>query len=196
MDDQRKTRRELLQELVHLRQWVADLHGTDRLGRETTENGRLLGLGLALARVRDEVWRMRRAEDIETVLEAVGEGLRTASVPFLYCGVNVIDARADPPSVTAYSMRQQGPAAKRWRELGDGALVDFWRAGEPVYRPDLHSNDPYDESRHIPAMRAVVDVPFSHGTLAASSNRPHAFGAADLDALEHMTVVLSEGFRR
>lgn len=196
MADGDKTRQELLQELVRLRQWVGDLHSAGRGGDGAEADGHLLALGQALSRVRDEVWRMRRAEDIEQVLEAVGDGLKTAGVPFLYCGVNVIDDRADPPAVTAYSMRQQGPAVKRWHELGDGALVDFWRGGKPVYRRDLHSEDPYSESRHIPAMRAVIDMPFSHGTLAVSSNQPHAFGARDLDTLENMAVVLSEGFRR
>ena len=74
MEDERKTRQELLHELVRLRQWVGDLHGTGQ-APFAADDGRLLALGLALSRVRDEVWRMRRAEDIQTVLEAVGDGL-------------------------------------------------------------------------------------------------------------------------
>jgi signal transduction histidine kinase len=197
MSDGQKTRQELLQELVRLRQWVGDvLGGKSATPANSIEGDRLLRLGLALCRVRDEVWLMRQTDDIEKVLEAVGDGLEAASVPFLYCGVNVIDDRVDPPAVTAYSMRQQGAAEKRWRELGNGVIVDFWRGGTPVYRRDLHSVDVYGESAQIPAMRAVVDMPFSHGTLAVSSTTPGVFDAEDLEVLENMAVVLSEGFRR
>ena len=45
-------------------------------------------------------------------------------------------------------------------------------------------------------MRAVVDVPFSHGTLAVSSSRPDAFSAEDIAVLQELAAVLSEGFRR
>ena len=55
---------------------------------------------------------MRRVDDIETVLEAVGEGLRALEVPFLFCGINIVDDSGGSPSVTAYSMRRQGPSER------------------------------------------------------------------------------------
>ncbi len=139
---------------------------------------------------------MRRVDDIETVLEAVGEGLRALEVPFLFCGINIVDDSGGSPSVTAYSMRRQGPSERRWQTLGGGLIAQFWRGGEPVYRLDLAREDPFAESSGMPAMRAVVDVPFSHGTLAASSPEPGAFAQRDLDILCDMAAVLSDGLRR
>ena len=45
-------------------------------------------------------------------------------------------------------------------------------------------------------LRSVVDVPFSHGTLAASSTEPEAFSEEDIGTLRELAQVLSEGFRR
>ena len=44
--------------------------------------------------------------------------------------------------------------------------------------------------------RSTVDVPFSHGTLAASSTRPGVFARADREIMQDMAGVLSEGFHR
>jgi len=95
-------------------------------------------------------------------------------------------------------MRQERPP-QTWQlpRLPDGGpLVRFWKGQKPVYRPDLDSEDLYGEKPGLPAMRSVVDVPFSHGTLAASSPRPNAFSGEDLRILQDMARILSEGFRR
>lgn len=43
---------------------------------------------------------------------------------------------------------------------------------------------------------SVIDVPFSHGTLAVNSEKPDAFSKQDIVLLEKMAQVLSEGFKR
>ena len=193
MSHDHKTRNQLLEEVSALRRRVAELESVemDQCAQSAEERTQLV-----LQRVRQEVWKMKRADDIETMLEAVGEGLRTLEVPFLFCGINVVDASGESPSVTAYSMRRQGPSERRWQAMGGGLITQFWRGGELVYRPDLASEDPYEETAGLPAMRAVVDVPFSHGTLAVSSPDPEVFTQRDLDILRHMAAVLSDGFRR
>ncbi|MEW6756057.1 MAG: ATP-binding protein, partial [Candidatus Latescibacterota bacterium] len=45
-------------------------------------------------------------------------------------------------------------------------------------------------------VRSVLDVPFSHGTLAVNSPAPNAFSARDVEALQALAEVLSAGFGR
>jgi hypothetical protein len=127
-----KTRNQLLEEIKALRRRVAELESaeTGRCAQDAGEE-----VEHVLQRVRQEVWKMKRADDIETMLEAVGEGLRTLEVPFLFCGINVVDHSGASPSVTAYSMRRQGPSERRWQTLGGGligAVLALWRTGLPA----------------------------------------------------------------
>ena len=57
-----------------------------------------------------------------------------------------------------------------------------------MYRPDLEQEDPFDEKAAISQfyekrIRSVIDVPFSHGTLALNSDRPHAFSEDQVEWL-------------
>ncbi len=45
-------------------------------------------------------------------------------------------------------------------------------------------------------LRSIVDVPFSHGTLAVSSRQPDVYRSEDIEMLRELAEVLSEGFRR
>ncbi|MFA6112069.1 MAG: histidine kinase dimerization/phosphoacceptor domain -containing protein, partial [Candidatus Latescibacterota bacterium] len=96
---------------------------------------------------------------------------------------------------TAYTMDQQGQW-RRYEFSGDRLVVGFWERGEPVVRHDLWEDDPYQERVHLPRLRSVVDVPFSHGTLALSSREPRIFGDQHLALVLDMAGLLSEGFSR
>ena len=77
------------------------------------------------------------------------------------------------------------------------ACSRFLRAGIPAYRHDIDRAKYYQEHatlRH--AVRATIDVPFSHGTLAVSSPVPNAFTRRDIVSLQGLAEVLSDGFRR
>jgi signal transduction histidine kinase/DNA-binding NarL/FixJ family response regulator len=151
---------------------------------------------LALYRVREQVWRMDDPEQIDDVMDTVGRNLRDLSVPFDYFGVNVLAEIDGEPGVIAYTMNADGEWAFR-RHTGPFELIRRFHAeGRTVYRPDLHSDDPYGEREELVRLRAVVDVPFSHGTLAASAFEAHAFEADDLEVLEELATVLADGFRR
>ena len=160
--------------------------------------------------VRDAVWRMRQQDDVWTVLQVLERQLRALEVPYDHLAVNAVDNTTDPPVV---SILQRPPGslpgevavrpAVRWiRPFGPGPslIADFWRAGRVAYRPDLVSEDPHREYERVrqryPAVRALVDVPFSHGTLALNSSVPQAFAPHHLAALTELAEVLSEGFRR
>lgn len=161
----------------------------------------------AIERIRQAVWQMRAAEDIHTVLQVMQAELRQVGIAYQALGVNVIDP--DTEEVTArYLARSLPGTEERWifRDEHDagirgGAMVDFWKGRKVVYRPDLHVEDPYGERAWAdphpgrPA-RCVLDVPFSHGTLALNSPLPDAFSAEDIQAFQEIAGVLSQGFRR
>jgi len=189
MNDQDKNREQLIQELSELRQQVAELHEDPIPIRERWKRQQQ-----ASFRVREQVWKMRGVEDIEQVLEAVGESLRSMEVPFMYCGVNLVntDTRS---AASLYTMNPEG----EWHKgpiSGGPLIVRFWEGQEPVYRRDLHREDLYEERSRIGRVRSLVDMPFSHGTLAVSSPEPEAFSTADLEVLKNMAGLLSEGFQR
>ena len=162
--------------------------------RQRRRAARLRRQQLALYRVREQVWQMRTAADIDRVMTTVGENLVDMGVPFLYFGVNVVDLRNEE-RVTTYTMDHEGEWRHRQVEQPP-LLLQFWREGKVVYRRDVWADDPYGERKDLGTRRAVVDVPFSHGTLAASSQQPDAFSEDDLEILQELAGVLSEGFRR
>ena len=171
------------------------------LQAEIEERRRREARQIALTRVRQEVWRMQGARDIRSVMEAIWAGLRRLGVPFHHCTMNVIDADATPPSVRVYGYSETG----EWRPpvLEPHVvklIVDMWRQGGPVYRRDLSREDVHAEAeligRVMGPIRSVLDVPFSHGTLAVNSVDPHAFSDSHLGVVQELAGVLSEGFRR
>jgi signal transduction histidine kinase/ligand-binding sensor domain-containing protein/CheY-like chemotaxis protein len=176
---------------------VPGLLTTTRYYRQRAEAERLRLRQLALYRVREQVWRMQDPDEIEQVMDTVGANLRDLGVPFHYFGVNVLSTgSATGSSVTAYTMDDAGDWAFRRHNRVFPLIQKFHREGRTVYRPDLHTDDPYSEREDLERVRAVVDVPFSHGTLAASSRLPNAFAEMDRDVLEQLATVLSEGFLR
>lgn len=150
------------------------------------------------SRIRDEIWGMKSSVDMRQVLMAVWKGLHELGVPFMYCSVNLVEERKDPERVMAYSMNPEGQWYHRpVTAPGTAVLLQIWRGQETVYRLDLEQEDPYSERSHLAVpLRAIVDVPFSQGTLAVSSLQPRAFSKTDLEILRDTAQVLSEGFSR
>ena len=149
--------------------------------------------------LRDEVWNMRSADDVERILVAVRDGLRKFGLPFDDCGVNVVDP--DEGSVRFHSMTAEGEWKQAHSEAGVAVVLDIWRRGEIAHRRDLSLADEYGEAQGVRTIfgrpvRTVVDVPFSRGTLAINSIEADAFTENDLEILSDMARVLSEGFER
>ena len=182
------------------------------------EAARMRQQQLALYRVREQVWQMMDSADIDSLVASAAENLLDLGVRFSFFGVNVIDPRA-VDRVTCYTLAQDGEWLYHGAE-GHPLIIDFWRNQEVVYRPDLHRADPYGE-REVGSgetetssaedsgirqklagamaegtLRSVIDVPFSHGTLAASSTKAETFSEEDSGILQEFARVLSEGFRR
>ena len=83
----------------------------------------------------------------------------------------------------------------------DHVVFQCWQSGVPAYRPDLEAEDPHEEREQLGTsygvpIRSVLDIPFSHGTLAVNSVQQNAFSQEQIKLLEEVAQVLSEGFRR
>ena len=182
---------------------TAELSATNEsLQREIEERGHREARHLALQRVREEVWHMQTATDIQKVLSAIWEGLDALKVPFDHCGINVVEIDASRVVVRVHDRAHDGP----WRALAPetdraaSAVLRISRAGVSEYRPDLEQADPYDERDDLKSaygpQRCALDAPFAGGTLAAYSSQANAFSEADIAVVEAFADTLSEGFRR
>ena len=186
-----------------MRDEAGRIKGAVILREDVTERVRLRQRQQALARVRDEIWRMRGEEDIEKLLLAIRDGLRDLEVPFQGLGINVVESGPEDRFGVRYfeSIGTEG----RWRhsnmDLGDEQIIDMWRRGVPVYRPNLEAEDLYREQHDLEQgffgpVRSVIDVPFADGTLAVNSARADAFSEADIAFMQELAAALSDGFRR
>lgn len=156
-----------------------------------------------LSQLRRKVWEMRAPEDIETIAEFLRDSLDQLGIAFWDYGINVIDEAAK--LAVLQIVHNRCPDGSGWkirsrRQCGANIMA-MWRAGKVYYRPDLEAEDRVGEKDAIEmgvqhAVRCVLDVPFSHGTLALNSDRPHAFTPQDIEFLIRVTQVISEGFRR
>ena len=155
----------------------------------------------ALEKLRREIWTMRSERDIAQVLIAMRQVMETQAIPFTDCGINVIDDSTVPPTVRFHSMTPEGQWLQTSGHRGTSLIRRFWGEGQTVYRPDLQTEDPYDELATIntlipTAVRSVVDIPFTYGTLAFNSVEANAFNAEHIVFMEELSTVLDECFRR
>jgi len=169
------------------------------LTRDDTEPERRQAEEEAIRKLRDKFWAMRTARDLQEVLNSMMSSLAELDVPFDQCGVNVIEIDRDPPLTHSHNMTKTG----QWQEESQegGNLPVIWKRQRPVYRTDIETHDSMNERLLLSnafgrPVRSVLDVPFSHGTLAVSSSTPDAFSESDIGLVERMADVLSAGFRR
>jgi two-component sensor histidine kinase len=148
-----------------------------------------------IRRVRDAIWAMEDPEDMGALLGEVRAGMVELEIPLFYCGVNFVQISGGSQSVVSHSMNPQG-VWHRLQSKGSQTVLQFWRAGQVVYRRDLTREDPYGEHAIFPTVGCIIDVPFAQGTLAASSRQPEAFSDDDVDLLQDMALLMEDGFRR
>jgi len=74
MKDEKKTKAQLMEELVELRQRVVDVELRQQV----------------LANVREEVWKMKDPKDMDEVLVVIRKGLEVLEIPFQNCDVNIV----------------------------------------------------------------------------------------------------------
>lgn len=149
--------------------------------------------------VREQILLMETEKDLDGVLGRIGASLQEAGLRFTDCGINLIDPE-EPRKVRFYDT-----GTRSWVEggadRGADVVLQIWGSGSAAYRTDLQQKDVHGEASQIErdlghAIRSVVDVPFSHGTLAVNSTEPDAFGADDIKIIELMAEALATGVAR
>jgi two-component sensor histidine kinase len=189
------------EELEHqVEERTADLRAANQvLEQEIAERERQKNRQLSLQRVREEMWKMTREEDVDAVLTAIKESFLNLEIPLKDCAINTIDTSSASPSVNT---RVIDPEAKiKSITGGSGVILKLWQNGGPTYRRDLMETDVFHEKKAVEnhyhhTVRSVIDVPFSHGTLAINSTEPDAFSQENIDILQEMASVLSETYQR
>ena len=171
------------------------------LREDVSDRVRVMQCSRVLSRIREEIWSMQKSRDLEKILVTVRDGLKHMGVPFNDCGVNLVDKKADSPSVQFHGMTEEGQWLQGGTDRGADIVSRFWQGQAIVYRRDLDKEDLYGEAANIEQVfehrvRSVIDVPFSQGTLAVNSLEPEAFSHRDIEILQEFARVLSEGFSR
>jgi len=156
---------------------------------------------VSLEKVRDIIWDMEGGNSLGKLTASLPEILGDLQIPYNSCGINTVAKQAESDGVTFRDTVNQRANYDEVGELNGSAMIyKVWQDQATVYRPDLQREDPYNEregmERDYPGVRCIIDVPFSHGTLAVNSNSPNAFSARAIGHLERLAEVLSEGFRR
>jgi len=155
----------------------------------------------AVQRLRNSIWALKGTEDFAATFAVILENLQDLQIDFHACGINVLDDLDDPSEI---HMRDKPDRMLTWKigpeKPWTQVIVDIWKNQEIAYRPDLSREDPFGENAFfegaVKLIRCVIDIPFSHGTLALSSTEPDAFADWQIQFLQEMADVLSEGFRR
>ena len=176
-----------------------DVHSLQVVLQDITELKNREMERVVLQRVREEVWKMRDADDIQQVLVEMRSGLEELSIPFQGFGLNVVEDTGEPPKVQVHELTAEGKWVVTGIDKGNEIIKRIWASGEVAYRADLDAEDIYEERQDFQQwapIRAVLDVPFSHGTLAINSLQPNSFSEEHIAVMREMGVVLSEGFRR
>ena len=171
--------------------------GSFALVTDITERKREEVRRQAVAGVREAVWHLDSTSGPDELIRALFEGMKVLGAPVWAVAINRVDGEQTPPAVTVYSLDELGHEMAEPIHPDHAPLViEFWCRGEVAYRRDLQNDDSLAERetfRQKP--RSVIDMPFSHGTLALNSLVPNAFDDY-LEVLEELAEVLSEGFRR
>jgi len=152
----------------------------------------------ALQEIRKAVWEMQNSRDIEGLVKKVEIAIKQLAIPFLDFGVNIVEEEDEGLKVSHYFL----PQGEAWiigeKKSADerSQVVQFWRSGEVVSRRDPEGIDLYSSRNVQRTVRSVLDVPFSHGTMAVNSTDIDAFSPRDIGVLAEIASVLSEGFQR
>ena len=147
-------------------------------------------INLALQRLRNETLRMLGEEDWGRMVETFDRELRQV-VEFYQCSVNLVDPQQG--EAHDHSLSGKGPFGGIKEGL-DPVFKKALETGAPVYRP--RRADPLFNPQIPSEVNAVLDLPFSGGTVAINSTSEEAFGEREIQILEQFALVMSEAHRR
>ena len=173
-----------------------------RASKILEEEKRIEQRKLAIDSVREKIWMMKTSDDIKEVAFAIRNVIEKFIATFHAFGLNLVNAPEDPRNVTVYEIAHNGSMLSlKTGPAGEKIILDLWKKGTTAYRKNIGEEDIYKESGHLDInfnsrIMSVIDVPFSHGTLAINSEKADAFTQQDIEFLEDMAKILSEGFKR
>jgi len=151
----------------------------------------------ALQKMRQAIWELDSLSEVNDLLIPLHQVLDELAIPYRESGINLIDTSTDPPDVYSYNLEEGKFVSHKMSPPNLAAdVVSFWRKQEVAYRRDILDRE-YDitEEQIEAGIRSIVDLPFSHGTLAFNSAEVDAF-RDHIGTLKELAAVLSEGFQR
>ena len=163
---------------------------------DVTEERRREGadrLAAAVQRVRNAVLQMQSEDDWYRVLAALSAEL-PAFVPAHDFSVCVVDTEAGSSVFYHVSPNRADSGARHPRVWP--AIRQALATNQPVYRRNRAEMADWGDGIADPRVQSVLDVPFSHGTLAVSGFAAGAFDAGHISAVTRFAPVLSEAQRR
>ena len=155
----------------------------------------------SLMAVRVEIASMDKPEDLYDVITEIQTQLHKLGVEHDSCTIQIVNEDATDffstprlylnsfwdmvihHSVISWSKRSKNAEDYPW-------VIEVWKTGTPHYDPCTT-----EQTNMVPGW-SVIDVPFSHGTLAINRRQPNAFDEKDIAFLQLLGQVLSEGFQR
>ncbi len=202
MKDENKTQTQLIDELDELRRRVDELEEEKVLGGEgEAEQEKNLRLSEGETAIRTRLVEMDKTQDLGATVRGISRVLKEVGVDHDSCTIQVVNETG----TAFFSIGVQAKPAELVECLSNFPdislpkaainaqwypwVIDVWKTGEPRYDPCA------TEASHMEPGLSVLDVPFSHGTLAINSSRSNAFGEGDIAILQRFSAVLSDGFQ-
>jgi signal transduction histidine kinase len=151
----------------------------------------------ALKKLRQEIGRLETPEELSQILAGMHHYLEDLDANIASYGINIVGEA----ELRFHGKNTGGSWHERSSRKGDDIVRRIWQSGLTAYRRDLLSQDEYGELDDITTLfggsvRSIIDIPFSHGTLALNSHDPDSFSADDIAFLEDLATAISEGFHR
>ena len=155
----------------------------------------------AYERVRNLVLSAREVTDLLSVVAHIVGELRALEVHFTMCSINFIEVDAN--EFRQFAADQEEALPLEHLPLDDPLVrpvVEHWRRGETYMRPVTPELIAQWQALDWPGeeigLKAVVDVPFSHGTLSMTSNEVDEFPAEEIEILKGFAQVMSYAYAR
>lgn len=149
-------------------------------------------------KLRQLVWQMRSPQDIVHVMATLRDSFAELGLAYTACGLNLV---TEGGSFVTHTMERHTDWMPPPAEGPQPVIERFWRERTVAYRKDLDRDDPHGEREWMEGIfeqpiRCVIDIPFSHGTLALNHTEPEAFSSEQVQWLQDLAGVLEEAFRR
>ncbi|MBT7862512.1 MAG: response regulator, partial [Gemmatimonadetes bacterium] len=178
--------------------------------RDLTQSHREALQARVMAGFREAIWNLDTSSDLNEVLKVLQDSLGLLGTKHRVVAVNLVDADVSPARVLYHTLEGDQWFEGQMSEAGAATVTGIWHRGEVAYRADLTAGDALSSSdlqnggsstaavgarREGHVRASVIDIPFSHGTLALNSDVPHAFDDA-VEVLENLSRVLGEAITR